>query len=114
MLSRKRPVQAAVRLHLVACLSGHETMEKIVKDIQGPGLTLVLEKLKPYGAFQDSFDSGRAVSVSVTSKGVSKLGKSTADGVAKHGNRAISGKLKSLQIVASLTAERDGEIRKAD
>jgi hypothetical protein len=26
----------------------------------------------------------------------------------------ISGKLKSLQIVASLTAERDGEIRKAD
>jgi hypothetical protein len=38
----------------------------------------------------DSFDSGRAVSVSVTSKGVSKLGKSTADGVAKHGNRAVS------------------------
>jgi hypothetical protein len=26
----------------------------------------------------------------------------------------ISGQLKSLQIVASLTAERDGEIRKAD
>jgi hypothetical protein len=37
----------------------------------------------------DSFDSGRAVSASVTSKGVSKLGKSTANGVAKHGDFSL-------------------------
>lgn len=30
-------------------------IEKIVKDIHGPALTLVLEKLKPYGAFQGMF-----------------------------------------------------------
>lgn len=89
----------------------------MVKDIHGPALTLVLEKLKPYGAFQgtffgsfffanvgefvwisslnssffwslESFESGRAVSVGATSK--AKAGKSTANGVSKHGNRAVS------------------------
>lgn len=27
-------------------------VEKLVKDIHGPALALVLERLKPYGAFQ--------------------------------------------------------------
>ncbi|XP_027367381.1 protein MOR1 [Abrus precatorius] len=69
-------------------VSGHEMIEKIVKDIHGPALALVLEKLKPYGAFQESFESARAVSVGATSK--SKVGKSTVNGVSKHGNRAAS------------------------
>lgn len=89
----------------------------MVKDIHGPALTLIVEKLKPYGAFQgtffgsfffanvgefvwisslnssffwslESFESGRAVSVGATSK--AKAGKSTANGVSKHGNRAVS------------------------
>ena len=89
----------------------------MVKDIHGPALTLVLEKLKPYGAFQgtffgsfffanfgefvwisslnssffwslESFESGRAVSVGAISK--AKAGKSTANGVSKHGNKAVS------------------------
>lgn len=38
----------------------------------------------------ESFDSAKAASVGVTSKGVSKVGKSTANGVSKHGNRAVS------------------------
>ncbi|KHN37797.1 Protein MOR1 [Glycine soja] len=73
-------------------VSGHEMIEKMVKDIHGPALTLIVEKLKPYGAFQgtffESFESGRAVSVGATSK--AKAGKSTANGVSKHGNRAVS------------------------
>lgn len=72
-------------------VSGHEMIEKIVKDIHGPALTLVLEKLKPYGAFQESFESARAVSVGATSK--SKVGKSTVNGVSKHGNRAVSSRV---------------------
>ncbi|KAG5075422.1 hypothetical protein JHK84_056653 [Glycine max] len=76
-------------------VSGHEMIEKMVKDIHGPALTLVLEKLKPYGAFQgtffESFESGRAVSVGATSK--AKAGKSTANGVSKHGNRAVSSRV---------------------
>ncbi|KAG4997991.1 hypothetical protein JHK84_029016 [Glycine max] len=73
-------------------VSGHEMIEKMVKDIHGPALTLIVEKLKPYGAFQgtffESFESGRAVSVGAISK--AKAGKSTANGVSKHGNRAVS------------------------
>ncbi|CAJ1976721.1 unnamed protein product [Sphenostylis stenocarpa] len=69
-------------------VSGHEMIEKIVKDIHGPALTLVLEKLKPYGAFQDSFESAKSVSVGAPAK--LKVGKSTANGVSKHGTRAAS------------------------
>ncbi|KAF7820177.1 protein MOR1 [Senna tora] len=69
---------------------GHEMIEKIVKDIHGPALNLVIEKLKPYGSFQESFESAKAVSVGGTSKGVSKVGRSAANGVSKHGNRTVS------------------------
>ncbi|TKY51634.1 MOR1 protein [Spatholobus suberectus] len=72
-------------------VSGHEVIEKMVKDIHGPALTLVIEKLKPNGIFQESFESARAVSVGATSK--SKVGKSTANGVSKHGNRAVSSRV---------------------
>ena len=88
-------------------------IEKILKDIHGPALTLVLEKLKPYGAFQgmfsfffvnhgevlifilltqflflESFAVAKSVSVGAPAK--LKGGKSTANGVSKHGNRAAS------------------------
>ncbi|XP_052730932.1 protein MOR1 isoform X4 [Vigna angularis] len=69
-------------------VSGHEMIEKIVKDIHGPALTLVLEKLKPYGAFQESSVVSKSVSVGAPAK--LKGGKSTANGVSKHGNRAAS------------------------
>ncbi|KAE9589886.1 putative armadillo-like helical, CLASP domain-containing protein [Lupinus albus] len=71
-------------------VSGHEMIEKMVKDIHGPALALVLEKLKPHGTFQESFETARAVSAGATSKGVSKAGKSTTNGVSKHGNRPVS------------------------
>ncbi|RDX85911.1 Protein MOR1, partial [Mucuna pruriens] len=81
-------------------VSGHEMIEKIVKDIHGPALTLVLEKLRPNGAFQESFEPAKAVSVAgATSK--SKVGKSTANGVSKHGNRAVSSRVVATKGVKS-------------
>ncbi|KAI9124426.1 hypothetical protein K1719_004348 [Acacia pycnantha] len=71
-------------------VSGNEMIEKVAKEIHGPALNIVLEKLKPYGSFHESFEPVRAVSVGATSKGVSKGGRSAANGVSKQGNRAIS------------------------
>ena len=91
-------------------------IEKILKDLHGPALALVLERLKPYGAIQggfsgylagfffwmvmlnsnlksfflDSFDSAKVISMGPTSKSSSRVGKSTSNGVVKHGNRAMS------------------------
>uniref|UniRef100_A0A9I9CQR2 Protein MOR1 n=1 Tax=Cucumis melo TaxID=3656 RepID=A0A9I9CQR2_CUCME len=67
-----------------------EAVEKVIKDISGPGLSLVLERLRPYGAFQEAFDSAKQVTSSLPSKNANKVGKATSNGVAKHGNKAIS------------------------
>ncbi|KAL5568082.1 hypothetical protein UlMin_024657 [Ulmus minor] len=74
-------------------VSGQETIEKMVKDIHGPALAIVLERLKPYGAFQDSFESAKTISMVPTSKNLSKVGKSTSNGVSKHGNKAVSSRI---------------------
>ncbi|XP_061996116.1 protein MOR1 [Rosa rugosa] len=64
-------------------VSGHEAVEKILKDIQGPALALVLERLKPSGSLQ-------AISMGPTSKSIPKVGKSASNGVLKPGTKAIS------------------------
>ncbi|XP_021810024.1 protein MOR1 [Prunus avium] len=69
-------------------VSGHESVEKSLRDIQGPALALV-ERLKPHGSFQESFES-RAISMGPTSKSISKAGKSASNGVLKHGSKATS------------------------
>lgn len=74
-------------------VSGQDTIEKILKDLHGPALALVLERLKPYGAIQDSFDSAKVISMGPTSKSSSRVGKSTSNGVVKHGNRAMSSRV---------------------
>lgn len=98
----------------------HVQVTKNLKDLHGPALTLVLERLKPHGTFQgasfilnlvgfdfifyfsvllpanptcvlpESFESAKATSMGLTSKSSSKVGKSAANGVPKHGNRALS------------------------
>ncbi|KAM1029490.1 hypothetical protein EV2_043079 [Malus domestica] len=55
-------------------VSGHETVEKILRDIHGPTLALV-ERLKPHGSFHLC---------------ISKAGKSASNGVLKHGAKATS------------------------
>ncbi|KAJ7970482.1 protein MOR1 [Quillaja saponaria] len=78
--------------------SGHETVEKILKDIHGPALTLVLERLRPHGAFQESFESAKVVPMGGNSKSISKVGKTAANGVSKHGNRAISSRIMAPKV----------------
>ncbi|BBG92843.1 ARM repeat superfamily protein [Prunus dulcis] len=65
-------------------VSGHESVEKSLRDIQGPALALV-ERLKPHGIFES-----RAISMGPTSKSISKAGKSASNGVLKHGTKATS------------------------
>ncbi|XP_060193009.1 protein MOR1 [Lycium barbarum] len=69
---------------------GQETVSKNLKDIQGPALAIVVERLRPYGVLQETFDLGRTTSTGTTSKMGSKIGKSTgpADRTSRHGNRA--------------------------
>ncbi|KAL0770544.1 hypothetical protein Bca101_035695 [Brassica carinata] len=67
-------------------VSGQETLEKNIKNIQGPALALVLEKVRP-GFVQEQFESSKATAVPV-SKGVSKVSKSTSNGPLKQGNRS--------------------------
>ncbi|KAJ4907051.1 Protein MOR1 [Raphanus sativus] len=67
-------------------VSGQETIEKNIKDIQGPALALVLEKVRP-GYVQEPFESSKAMAGSLP-KGVSKVSKSTSNGTLKQGNRS--------------------------
>ncbi|KAJ8549599.1 hypothetical protein K7X08_033306 [Anisodus acutangulus] len=69
---------------------GQETVSKNLKDIQGPALAIVVERLRPYGVLQETSDLGRTTSTGTTSKVGSKIGKSTGpvDRASRHGNRA--------------------------
>jgi cytoskeleton-associated protein 5 len=69
-------------------VSGHEAIEKNLRDIQGPALALVQEKLRPHGVFHESFESTKVVAA--TAKNSSKVAKSASNGVSKHGNKVIS------------------------
>ncbi|XP_050225850.1 protein MOR1 isoform X2 [Mercurialis annua] len=69
-------------------VSGQETVEKNLRDLQGPALALVLEKVKPHGAFQESFESAKSISMGPSTKTSTKVGKSAANGVSK--NRIMS------------------------
>ncbi|KAK6149887.1 hypothetical protein DH2020_017412 [Rehmannia glutinosa] len=69
---------------------GQEMVTKNLRDIQGSALAIVVERLKPYGGYQDNFESGRSISASIPSKSTSKIGKPNGygDRASRHGNRA--------------------------
>ncbi|KAL0398629.1 UNVERIFIED_CONTAM: protein MOR1 [Sesamum radiatum] len=91
---------ADVRKAAEACFNeilrvcGHEMVTKNLKDIQGSALAIVVERLKPYGAFQENFETGRSIPAGIASKTSSKIGKSNAHGdrasSSRHGNRVAS------------------------
>ncbi|GER25405.1 microtubule organiziation 1 family protein [Striga asiatica] len=68
---------------------GHEMVTKNLRDIQGSALAIVVERLKPHGAFHESIESGRSISASTSSKNTSKIGKSNGygDRSSRHGSR---------------------------
>ncbi|XP_075482197.1 protein MOR1 isoform X2 [Primulina tabacum] len=71
-------------------ICGQEMVTKNLRDIQGSALAIVIERLKPHGAFQESFEPGRAASSGLTSKNSSKVGKANVHGdrASRHGNKA--------------------------
>ncbi|KAL0442796.1 UNVERIFIED_CONTAM: protein MOR1 [Sesamum latifolium] len=91
---------ADVRKAAEACFNeilrvcGHEMVTKNLKDIQGSALAIVVERLKPYGAFQENFETGRSIPAGIASKTSAKVGKSNAYGdrasSSRHGNRVAS------------------------
>ncbi|KAH9795891.1 protein MOR1 [Citrus sinensis] len=87
MTDKSSDVRKAAEACIVEILraGGQETIEKNLKDIQGPALALILERIKLNGASQ--------VSMGPTSKSSSKVPKSASNGVSKHGNRAISSRV---------------------
>lgn len=70
---------------------GQDMVSKNLKDLQGPALAIVVERLKPYGGLHETFDSGRAISAP-TSKVSSKMGKpnGAGDRTARHGSKVSS------------------------
>ncbi|GAV88428.1 HEAT domain-containing protein/CLASP_N domain-containing protein [Cephalotus follicularis] len=95
MMDKSSDVRKAAEVSIAEILrvSGQEAIEKNLKDMQGPALALIVERLKPHVAFQESFDSGKAVSMGPTSKSIAKVAKSASNGVLKHGNRALSSRV---------------------
>ncbi|GFQ07256.1 protein mor1 [Phtheirospermum japonicum] len=69
---------------------GQEMVSKNLRDIQGSALAIVVERLKPHGAFQENFESSRSISASTSSKSTTKSGKSNGygDRASRQGNRA--------------------------
>ncbi|KAK9131718.1 hypothetical protein Scep_011246 [Stephania cephalantha] len=67
---------------------------KSLKDIRGPGLSLILERLHPSGALHESFESTKATSSGMASKSSLRSGKPSTNGHGdrsqKHGNKVAS------------------------
>ncbi|KAL1560195.1 Protein MICROTUBULE ORGANIZATION 1, variant 2 [Salvia divinorum] len=86
---------ADVRKAAEACFNeilrvcGQEMLSKNLRDIQGSALAIIGERLKPYGAFQENYESGRSVLSSMASKNSLKAGKFNGHGdrTSRHGSR---------------------------
>ncbi|XVF23003.1 hypothetical protein REPUB_Repub13aG0000300 [Reevesia pubescens] len=89
MMDKSSDVRKAVEgcIGEILRVSGQETIEKNLKDIQGPALALIIERVKSCGSFQESNESSKGVSIGLASKINTKVAKSTSNGVTKHGNR---------------------------
>ncbi|XP_022721245.1 protein MOR1-like isoform X3 [Durio zibethinus] len=86
-------------------VSGQEIIDKNLKDIRGPALALILERVKPYGSFQESIESSKGVSIGLASKTNAKNAKSNANGVTKHGNRTRAIPTKGLRLETMLSVQ---------
>ncbi|KAG6755568.1 hypothetical protein POTOM_041399 [Populus tomentosa] len=90
---------ADVRKAAEACISeilrvcGQEMIERNLKDINGPALALVLERVRPSSVYQESFESAKTISMGPSSKTSSKVGKAASNGISKHSNRSISSRV---------------------
>ncbi|CAH9141710.1 unnamed protein product [Cuscuta epithymum] len=77
-------------------ICGQEMVTKHLRDIQGPALAIVVERLRPHGGIQESFESGKTISTVPPIKNSSKLGKFNAS-APRHGNRVGSSRALPLK-----------------
>ncbi|XP_022036003.1 protein MOR1 [Helianthus annuus] len=75
---------------------GPEMVMKNVRDIQGPALAIVLERLKTHGAFPEVHENTRTVPAGQPSKTGSKIAKSNGH-ASRHGSRSVSSRAVSAK-----------------
>ncbi|KAF9673107.1 hypothetical protein SADUNF_Sadunf11G0114300 [Salix dunnii] len=90
---------ADVRKAAEACIAeilrvcGQEMIERTLKDIHGPALAIVLERVRPASVYQESFESTKTISMGPSSKTSSKVVKAASNGISKHSNRSLSSRV---------------------
>ncbi|KAK9152687.1 hypothetical protein Sjap_000167 [Stephania japonica] len=88
----RKAAEAFISEILSVC--GPEIVTKSLKDIRGPGLSLILERLHPSGTLHESFESTKASSSGMASKSILRSGKPSTNGhgdrLQKHGNKVAS------------------------
>ncbi|KAJ6724153.1 CYTOSKELETON-ASSOCIATED PROTEIN 5 [Salix viminalis] len=90
---------ADVRKAAEGCISeilrvcGQEMIERNLKDIHGPALAIVLERVRPANVYQESFESTKTITMGPSSKTSSKVAKAASNGISKHSNRSISSRV---------------------
>ncbi|CAM8905774.1 unnamed protein product [Rhodiola kirilowii] len=94
MTDKSSDVRKAAEVCLAEILRacGPETVTKNLKDIHGPALTIVLERLRPHGAVLESYESVKMNEGGLASKNNLKTGRSNANATVKHGNRPLPSK----------------------
>ncbi|CAL5344938.1 unnamed protein product [Camellia sinensis] len=104
MMDKSAEVRKAAEVCIgeILRVCGQGTVSKNMKDIHGPALAIVLERLKQYGAFQETFELAKELSTGLTSKSSSKVGKSSSNGhgdcLPKHGSRPVSSRIVSTKV----------------
>ncbi|RZC65417.1 hypothetical protein C5167_009104 [Papaver somniferum] len=75
----------------VVRVSGQEVVTKTLRDIRGPAVALILERLNPSAAFQETFEPAKGTSTGGASKNSSKIGKSASNAPGDRGKHASKG-----------------------
>ncbi|XP_058079545.1 protein MOR1-like [Magnolia sinica] len=99
-LEVRKAAEASLGEILRVC--GQEAVTKSLKDLRGPALALILQRLQPAVLLQEAVESTKMVSIGLPSKPSSKIGKSGSndyDRVLKHGSSTAP--LRGIQTMVS-------------
>ncbi|XP_019170142.1 PREDICTED: protein MOR1-like [Ipomoea nil] len=88
-------------------ICGHEMVTKNLRDIQGPALAIVIERLKPFGAPRDAIESGITISTGTTTKTSSKIGKPNGPG--DHASRQGS-RVRSSRVLSTKSSRQESNV----
>nr|GMD09039.1 Protein MOR1 [Ipomoea batatas] len=88
-------------------ICGHEMVTKNLRDIQGPALAIVIERLKPFGAPHDTIESGITITTGTTTKTSSKIGKPSGPG--DHASRQGS-RVRSSRVLSTKSSRQESNV----